>query len=96
MSPAFSARTRATCGTRNERLVLSLLRRRGALARAEIARVTGLSAQTVSVITRKLEDEGLLLRQQPVRGKVGQPSVPMSLNPDGALFFGLKVGRRSG
>ncbi|MDE0523808.1 MAG: ROK family transcriptional regulator [Boseongicola sp.] len=80
---------------RNERLVLSLLRRRGALARAEIARVTGLSAQTVSVITRKLEDEGLLLRQQPVRGKVGQPSVPMSLNPDGALFFGLKVGRRS-
>ena len=80
---------------RNERLVLSLLRRRGALARAEIARVTGLSAQTVSVITRKLEDEGLLLREQPVRGKVGQPSVPMALNPDGALFFGLKVGRRS-
>ena len=80
---------------RNERLVLSLLRRRGPLARAEIARVTGLSAQTVSVITRELEDEGLLLREQPVRGKVGQPSVPMALNPDGALFFGLKVGRRS-
>ena len=80
---------------RNERLVLSLLRRRGALARAEIARVTGLSAQTVSVITRELEDEGLLLREQPVRGKVGQPSVPMALSPDGALFFGLKVGRRS-
>lgn len=80
---------------RNERLVLSLLRRRGALARAEIARVTGLSAQTVSVITRNLETEGLLLREQPVRGKVGQPSVPMALNPDGVLFFGLKVGRRS-
>ena len=80
---------------RNERLVLSLLRRRGALARAEIARLTGLSAQTVSVIARKLEDEGLLLREQPVRGKVGQPSVPMALSPYGALFFGLKVGRRS-
>ena len=80
---------------RNERLVLSLLRRHGALARTEIARVTGLSAQTVSVITRELESEGLLRRDSPVRGKVGQPSVPMALNPDGALFFGLKVGRRS-
>ncbi len=80
---------------RNERLVLSLLRRHGALARTEIARVTGLSAQTVSVITRELESEGLLRRESPVRGKVGQPSVPMALNPDGALFFGLKVGRRS-
>jgi len=79
----------------NERLVLSLVRRHGALAKSDIARMTGLSAQTVSVIMRGLEEEGLLLRGEPLRGKVGQPSVPMSLNPDGALFFGLKVGRRS-
>ena len=30
-----------------------------------------------------------------MRGKVGQPSIPMSLNPEGAFFLGLKIGRRS-
>lgn len=79
----------------NERLVLTLIRRSGPLAKAEIARRSGLSAQTVSVIMRALEVEGLLLKCDPLRGKVGQPSVPMRLAPDGALFLGLKVGRRS-
>lgn len=79
----------------NERLVLSLVRQSGALAKSDIARMTGLSAQTVSVIMRELEEEGLLLRQEPVRGKIGQPSIPMTLNPEGAFFIGLKIGRRS-
>jgi predicted NBD/HSP70 family sugar kinase len=79
----------------NERLVLSLVRRHGALAKSDIARMTGLSAQTVSVIMRGLEEEGLLARGEPVRGKVGQPSIPMSLAAEGAFFLGLKVGRRS-
>ena len=79
----------------NERLVLSLVRQSGALAKSDIARMTGLSAQTVSVIMRELEVEGLLLRQEPIRGKIGQPSIPMALNPEGAFFIGLKIGRRS-
>ncbi|WP_083800667.1 ROK family transcriptional regulator [Rhodobacter ferrooxidans] len=79
----------------NERLVLSLLRQHGALAKSDIARITGLSAQTVSVIMRSLEQDGLLLRGTPQRGKIGQPSVPMSLSPEGAYFLGLKIGRRS-
>ncbi len=79
----------------NERLVLSLVRHQGALAKSDIARITGLSAQTVSVIMRGLEQDGLLLRGEPVRGRIGQPSVPMSLDGDGAYFFGLKIGRRS-
>jgi predicted NBD/HSP70 family sugar kinase len=79
----------------NERLVLSLVRRHGALSKADIARRTGLSAQTVSVIMRELEKEGLLLRDKPVRGRVGQPSVPMRLNADAVLSFGVKIGRRS-
>ena len=79
----------------NERLVLSLVRRHGALAKSEIARMTGLSAQTVSVIMRHLEADRLLRRGEPQRGRVGQPSVPMSLDPEGAYFLGAKVGRRS-
>ena len=79
----------------NERLVLSLVRQHGALAKSDIARITGLSAQTVSVIMRALEQDGLLLRGEPLRGRIGQPSVPMSIAPDGAYFVGLKIGRRS-
>ena len=78
----------------NERLVLSILRREGALSKADIARMTGLSAQTVSVIMRELEADGMLLRDAPRRGRVGQPSVPMRLNPEGAYFHGVLVGRR--
>jgi predicted NBD/HSP70 family sugar kinase len=80
----------------NERLALSLIRERGSLPKAEIARLTGLSAQTVSVIVRQLEADGLLVRETPMRGKVGQPLVPFRLDPDGAFSIGLKVGRRSG
>lgn len=79
----------------NERVVLQALRLRGALPAAELARITHLTAQTISQITRRLEADGLILRGEPQRGKVGQPSVPLSLNPDGAYAVGIKVGRRS-
>jgi predicted NBD/HSP70 family sugar kinase len=80
----------------NERLALTLIRKHGSLPKAEIARLTGLSAQTLSVIVRQLERDELLIRETPTRGRVGQPSVPFKLNPDGAFTIGLKVGRRSG
>ena len=96
-SPHVSIRGSNQSGMRahNERLVLTLLRRHGPQPKAQIARMTGLSAQTVSVIMRALEADGLLQKGTPVRGRVGQPSVPFALAPGGAFFFGLKVGRRS-
>ncbi len=78
----------------NERLVLSQIRRHRNLAKAEIARQTGLSAQTITVIMRELEADGLVTRKNHQRGKVGQPSIPFDLDPDGAFALGLKVGRR--
>ena len=78
----------------NERVVLQAIRLHGALPGAEIARLTGLTAQTVSMITKSLIDDGYLRKGEPVRGKVGQPSVPLSLDPDGAYSIGIKVGRR--
>ena len=79
----------------NARLVLSYLRRHGALPSAEIARRSGLSAQTVSNIVRALEGDGLLRREAAVKGKVGKPSVPMALDPNGVFSLGLNIGRRS-
>lgn len=95
MSFALRGSNQSGLRANNERLVLTLIRQYGPLAKAEIARRTGLSAQTVSVIMRALEAEGLLEKREPVRGRVGQPSVPMGLAASGAFFLGLKVGRRS-
>lgn len=79
----------------NERLALSLIRRNGPLPKAELARLTGLSAQTLSTMMRRLEADALVIAQKPLRGRIGQPSIPFALNPEGAMSFGLKIGRRS-
>jgi predicted NBD/HSP70 family sugar kinase len=79
----------------NERLLLSLVRRFGPLSKIEVARLTGLSVQSTSAIMNRLRADGLLKREAPLRGRVGQPTIPMSLDPDGAYSIGLKIGRRS-
>lgn len=79
----------------NERLVLQLVREHGALTKAEATRATGLSANAASVIFRALEEDGLLIRGEPIRGRIGQPSVPLRLNPDAHRYVALKIGRRS-
>jgi predicted NBD/HSP70 family sugar kinase len=79
----------------NERVVLHAIRLHGAQPKADLARLTHLSTQTVSLIIDKLIADDLVMRLAPVRGKVGQPSVPIALNPDGAFSIGIKIGRRS-
>lgn len=79
----------------NERLLLTLLQRNGPTAGSDLARLANLSPQTVSIILREMEAEGLLARGAPVKGKVGKPSVPMHLAPGGVLSLGAKIGRRS-
>src|SRR5580693_3895460 len=79
----------------NERLILSLARRFGRLSKIEVARMTGLSVQSTSAIMNRLQADGLLRREAPMRGRVGQPTVPFSLDPEGAFSLGLKIGRRS-
>ncbi|WP_370446390.1 ROK family protein [Glaciimonas sp. PCH181] len=79
----------------NERVVLQAIRFHGSMPKADLARLTNLSTQTVSLIINRLLDEGLVLKLDALRGKVGQPSVPIALNPDGAFSIGIKIGRRS-
>ena len=79
----------------NERLILSLVRRYRQLSKIEVARLTGLSVQTASATLNRLQSDGLLRREAPQRGRVGQPTVPLSLDPEGAFSLGLKIGRRS-
>jgi predicted NBD/HSP70 family sugar kinase len=79
----------------NERLVLSLLRRHQGLPKADLARLTGLSATAIGSIIAQLEEADLVRRGAPQRGRIGQPSVPYTIRPEGAFSLGLKVGRRS-
>jgi predicted NBD/HSP70 family sugar kinase len=79
----------------NERTVLRAIRHEGAIPKADLARLTQLSSQTVSIIVNRLLDDGLLIKQDRIRGKIGQPSVPLAINPDGAYSIGLQVGRRN-
>ncbi len=101
-TPAFSRDPRTMRGSNhsgmrqfNERIVLQAIRHAGAIAKADLARLTQLSTQTVSIIVNRLFDDGLLVKQDRVRGKIGQPSIPLSLNPDGVFGLGLQVGRRN-
>lgn len=79
----------------NERLMLSLVRSYGQLTKAEATKITGLSPNAVSTIFRSLEQDQMLLRCEPLRGRVGQPSVPMRLNPNARHYIGLKIGRHT-
>lgn len=79
----------------NERIVLQAIRLHGPLPKADVGRLTRLSMQTVSMIVDRLIDDGLLEKHARVRGRIGQPSVPIALRADGAYTIGIKVGRRS-
>jgi predicted NBD/HSP70 family sugar kinase len=87
--------TQAETRVYNERLIVSLVRRHGQLSKADLTRLTGLAPQTITTIVNRAADDQLLLRLEPLRGRLGQPSVPFSLNPDAACSFGLKVDHRT-
>jgi predicted NBD/HSP70 family sugar kinase len=79
----------------NERVVLQALRLHGSLPKADLARLTKLSGQAVSLIINRLLEDELVIKQERLRGNIGQPSVPIALNPDGAYSVGITIGRRA-
>ena len=95
ISASLQGGNQVSVGQYNEHLVIALLRRHGWLTKADLARMTGLSAQTITVIVKRLTASELLLSGDKMRGRVGQPSTPFALNPLGAVSIGIKIGRRS-
>lgn len=77
----------------NRRLVLEAVRSRGPISRAELARLTGLSAQTVSNIAEELAALGLLAAERRRSAARGQPPVDLAINPRGGYTIGLHIGR---
>ncbi|MEZ2126814.1 MULTISPECIES: ROK family transcriptional regulator [unclassified Sinorhizobium] len=77
----------------NRRVMMDALRINGALSRADLARATRLTKQTVSNIIEELEGDGLVVRQEAVKKGRGQPSTPYCLVPEGAFAIGLQIDR---
>ena len=82
-------------GQYNERLILSLVRRQPGIAKAELARLTHLTPQTISVIVNRLIEDGYIITGAKQRGRVGKPSTGLLLNKEGVFSIGVKIGRRS-
>ncbi len=77
----------------NRRIMIDALRINGALSRADLARATGLTPQTVSNIIEELAGEGLVRSQASIRKGRGQPATPYQLVPEGAFAIGLQIDR---
>lgn len=75
----------------NRRIVLEAIRRNAPTTRNHIAQKVGLTVQTVSTITRELEDAGLILsgREKP-EGR-GVPPSRLRINPEGGYAIGIHL-----
>src|SRR5439155_5730438 len=90
----FTAGTPSLLRSMNERSVLELIRRRGPLSRAQVARDSGLSKPTVSLALVSLFDAGLVHEVGRSRGGKGPSAVLYELNPSAGWVVGIDVGRR--
>ncbi len=78
-------------GKLNERQVLRLIRGRGPLSRADVARESGLSAPTVSKAVASLLAAGLLEETDAAEPTRGRPAPRLRLNTGSAQVLGVAV-----
>ena len=82
--------------TGNRERVIELLRTRGALTRADLARSLGLSRATVSNVVAALYHEGLVVETQStdtsVQPRQGRPGALLTLNPSAGVVVGIDFG----
>lgn len=75
----------------NEALVLAELRGESLHSRADIARSTGLSGPTVTAITSRLIDRGLVEERATGASAGGRPPVLLGLRPRAGYVVGIKL-----
>jgi predicted NBD/HSP70 family sugar kinase len=77
----------------NLRIVHETIRLFGPLSRAEVARRTALTGQTVSNLAKELIELGLVTEGERRQEARGAPSTTLAVNPDGAYAIGLDFNR---
>lgn len=73
----------------SQRLLLELIRRHAPVTRAELARLSNLTAGAITQQCRELIFAGLVVEGERNTGQRGQPSLPLRLNPGGGCAIGL-------
>jgi predicted NBD/HSP70 family sugar kinase len=76
----------------NEQLMLEHIRATGALSRADLARISGLAKNTVSLALGNLERAGLVRAAGVRTGVPGPAALLYRVNPDAGFVLGLDVG----
>ena len=76
----------------NEQLMLDHIRTTGSLSRADLARISGLAKNTVSLALGNLERAGLVRPAGVRTGVPGPAAVLYEVNPDAGFVLGLDVG----
>ncbi|MBJ6123519.1 ROK family transcriptional regulator [Sphingomonas mollis] len=89
--PRFLRADGQRTATANERVVMSLLSRRGAASRAELARVTALAPHSVGRLIEPLLERGLVVEGAPEIAGRGKPGAPLRLAADAAFSVGVSV-----
>lgn len=75
----------------NRSAVLNTIKNHGPISRTETARLTRLSAATISGITAELMDEGLIFEKEAGDSRGGRRPILLAINPRGGFVVGLKL-----
>jgi predicted ArsR family transcriptional regulator len=78
----------------SRRSVFEALLHRGPISRADLAKVTGLSKQTISEVIDAYEQQGLVHSVGRTSGNVGRTAVLYELSPEGGHVLGIDLGAR--
>src|ERR1700730_16959633 len=89
-SPPITSVTRQL----SRRSVFEALLHRSPISRADLAKVTSLSKQTMSEVIDAFEQQGLVRAVGRTSGNVGQTAVLYELSPDGGHVLGIDLGAR--
>lgn len=75
----------------NRSIVLNTIKNDGPIARADLARQTGLSPATVTAITAELIEDGLVFEKAPGDSSGGRRPILLALDPHGGYVVGVKL-----
>ncbi len=75
----------------NRSTILNSIKTNGAIPRAEIARLTGLSPATVTGITAELIQDNLVFEKESGDSSGGRRPIMLAINPNGGCVVGIKV-----
>lgn len=90
--PMIEFSSHATTRRTTLRTVMRFLFDHGSISRAELARLTGLSKQTMSEVFRELEEAGWVRMTGRTQGTVGRSAATYEVCSDRAVVFGADVG----